>query len=565
MSRALPARSPLADSPTWPEEFRDRYRRLGHWLPETFDGWLRARTSEHAGRVAVIGTDAGRRPVRWTYGDLEDQIELWAGRFGGLGIRAGDRVVVQLPNIVEFVPVVFGLFRIGALPVFALPGHRERELAQFCRIADAAAHVVCGLADGVDFRGLHAVVAARLDGVAPPLLVDVQRPPAAGAAVPAPREPEEVGFLQLSGGTTGISKLIPRTASDYLYSVRESTTICGLTADSRLLVVLPVAHNFPMSSPGILGMLHVGGSIVLAPDPSPRTAFDLIERERVTIASLVPPLAQAWLSTARRRPPRLDSLELLQVGGAKLAPAVADDIGPVLGVGLQQVFGMAEGLVNYTRAGDPDDIVRISQGLPISPDDELRIVDPETGVVVAPGAEGVLQTRGPYTIRGYYRDPAANRVSFTDDGFYVTGDLVRQLPTGHLVVTGRVKDQINRGGEKIAAAEVEDLLLTHPAVRDAVVVGLPDDYLGERTCAFIVPDEAGRAAAEDAAGRGSGLARELGATLRSAGLATFKLPDQYRFLSELPATGVGKNSRRDLRALLTERFTEPPRTTGRPA
>ena len=263
--------------------------------------------------------------------------------------------------------------------------------------------------------------------------------------------------------------------------------------------------------------------------------------------------------------PRLDSLELLQVGGAKLAPAVADDIGPVLGVGLQQVFGMAEGLVNYTRAGDPDDIVRISQGLPISPDDELRIVDPETGVVVAPGAEGVLQTRGPYTIRGYYRDPAANRVSFTDDGFYVTGDLVRQLPTGHLVVTGRVKDQINRGGEKIAAAEVEDLLLTHPAVRDAVVVGLPDDYLGERTCAFIVPDEAGRAAAEDAAGRGSGLARELGATLRSAGLATFKLPDQYRFLSELPATGVGKNSRRDLRALLTERFTEPPRTTGRPA
>ena len=549
---ALPLRQPAAAYPTYPDDVRATYRRLGYWTQETFADFVADRTTRFADRTAVVGRRATGEEVRWTYAELAAQAELVARRLTALGVRPGDRVVLALPNVVEYVAAVCGLFRMGAVPVFALPTHRERELTQFCTLADAAALVVAGGEAGVDHVALHAEVSRLVGerGVEPPALVDVRTWSCAPEAdlPPAPQAPqgsESLAFLQLSGGTTGISKLIPRMAADYLYSVRESATICELDADTVMLVVLPASHNFPMSSPGILGVLHVGGTVVLARDPSPRTGFGLIERERVTITALVPPLAQAWISAARRRTPDLSSLRTLQVGGAKLNDVVAREVGPVLGARLQQVFGMAEGLVNYTRADDPDELVLTTQGRPISPHDEVRVVDADDRDV-PDGEEGALLPRGPYTIRGYYRadEPGGpNQTSFTADGFYRTGDLVRRLPSGHLVVTGRDKDQINRAGEKIATDEIEGLLLAHPDVLDAVAVGLPDDRLGERIC-VVVRVEPGRPRPDD-----------LAAHLEAAGLATYKMPDSYEFLDELPETHVGKTSRRELRRLLADHLT----------
>jgi 2,3-dihydroxybenzoate-AMP ligase len=524
-------RSPLAPVRSWPEDVRRRYRELGLWTDETFDGFVADRTERFADRTALVGRDTHGTEHRWTYADLRDRATAAAARLHAAGVEPGDRVVVALPNVVEYAAVVLGLFQLGALPVFALPTHRETELSHFCEVADAAALVLCGT--DVDAVALHAEVAERLT-VAPPSLVDVSTWDGAAPdlALPRPdRGAEDIAFLQLSGGTTGLSKLIPRTAADYLYSVRESARICELDERSTMLVALPVSHNFPMSSPGILGVWHTGGTVVLARDPSPRTAFGLIERERVDIVPLVPPLAQAWISAARRRRPDLSSLRLVQVGGARLSEAVTEQVQPVLHGRLQQVFGMAEGLVNYTRADDPDELVLTTQGRPISDHDEVRVDE-----------DGRLQTRGPYTIRGYYRAEEADRDSFTADGFYCTGDLVRQLPSGHLVVTGREKDQINRGGEKISPDEIETPLLAHPDVLDAVAVGVPDALLGERLCAVvrIEPDRT---------------APDLAAHLRASGLATHKLPDEFRFLDTLPETHVGKNSRRDLRRLLAQQLS----------
>jgi len=547
-------RSPLAAVRGWPEEFRARYREAGLWTEETHHRFIADRITRFAGNTALVGNDARGVEQRWSYAELAVEADRAAAVLHAHGVREGDRVVLALPNVVEFVAFVTGCFRLGALPVFAQPGHREAELTQFCLMADAAALVICGDVAGHDHRALAARVAeqVRERGGTPAALVDVQEltePPSTVVAHPSAGA-EEIAFLQLSGGTTGISKLIPRTHADYLYSVRASADICGLDESTVMLVVLPAAHNFAMSSPGILGVLHVGGTVVLAPDPSPRTAFRLLARERVTIAALVPPLAQAWLSSARRRRPNLSSLEVLQVGGAKLADAVAAELEPVLGVRVQQVFGMAEGLVNYTRHDDPDDVRLTSQGLPISDLDEIRIVDPADPdePEVADGEEGALLTRGPYTIRGYYRDEIADRDAFTPDGFYRTGDLVRRLPSGHLVVTGRAKDQINRAGEKVATEEVEQPLLAHPDVLDAVALGLPDPYLGERVCVVVRP-EAGVAADDD-------LAHRLLGHLRATGLATWKLPDDVRFLETFPLTHVGKNSRRELRRILTSQLQE---------
>lgn len=559
----MSTRSPLAPVRGFPASDALRYRELGLWSEETFAGLIAERTTRFADREAVVGRDAHGTEQRWTYADLAERVERAAAHFAAQGVAQGDRVVHALANTVEYVAVVLGLFRLGALPVFALPAHRERELGEFCATADAAALVLGGTR--AEAGELHALVSERVGarGVSAPTLIHVadvlgdvdspapERVPEAGAVA------NQIAFLQLSGGTTGVSKLIPRTHADYLYSVRASAEICGLDADARMLVVLPAAHNFPMSSPGILGVLHVGGCVVLAPDPSPRTAFALVERERVTIASLVPPLAQAWIAAAPRRRPDLSSLRLLQIGGARLAPAVAREVRTVLGVRLQQVFGMAEGLVNYTRAEDPEDLVVECQGRPISDLDEVRVVDAEDRDV-PDGSDGELLTRGPYTIRGYYRADRADAESFTPDGYYRTGDLVRRLPSGHIVVTGRIKDQVNRSGEKIACDEIEDLLLAHPGVRDAVAVGVPDPYLGERLAVVVVPASATGPTA------GAALTEQLRSHLVAEGLATFKMPDQFAFVDELPTTGVGKNSRRDLRRLLAERLDAPVNPASQP-
>ncbi|MBS4102881.1 (2,3-dihydroxybenzoyl)adenylate synthase, partial [Tsukamurella paurometabola] len=361
------------------------------------------------------------------------------------------------------------------------------------------------------------------------------------SGAPATVDPEGLAFLQLSGGTTGVPKLIPRTHADYLYSVRESARICGLGPGSRFLVVLPVAHNFPMSSPGILGVLWAGGTVVLGTDPAPPRAFPLIEAEKVTMTSLVPPLAMLWLQAraggGAGATADLSSLDVLQVGGAKFPPEAARRVAPELGCRLQQVFGMAEGLVNYTRDDDPEDLVLGTQGRAISPDDEVRVLD-DDGKPVADGDPGHLWTRGPYTIRGYLGGVDAE--SFDAEGFYRTGDIVRRLPSGHLVVEGRAKDQINRGGEKIAAEEVENHLLAHPLVIDAAIVAVADEFLGERTCAVLLT------------GDDRPTVPDVKKFVRARGVAEYKVPDRVEFVAEFPTTGVGKISRRELRRALAD-------------
>ncbi|MFE9097121.1 (2,3-dihydroxybenzoyl)adenylate synthase [Streptomyces sp. NPDC007264] len=533
-----------ADAPTWPAEFAERYRAAGHWRGETFGQMLRARAGQHPDRIAVVDpAGAGRR---WTYAELDGRADRLASGFLAAGIRRGDRVVVQLPNVAEFFETVFALFRIGALPVFALPAHRDVEIAYFCSFSEAVAYVVADVHEGYDYREL----ATRVKAKAPTLrhvfvvgepgehtrLADVPRDPVAHDGPDA----GDLAFLQLSGGSTGVPKLIPRTHDDYLYSVRASDEVCAVDEHSVYLVVLPVAHNFPLSSPGSLGALAAGGRVVLCPRPDPDTAFPLVEREGVTLTGLVPPLALMWTEAATAGRYDLSSLEVLLVGGAKFSEAAARRVRPALGCALQQVFGMAEGLVNYTRLDDDEETVVTTQGRPLSPDDEIRIVDDEDRDV-APGRTGHLLTRGPYTIRGYWRAQEHNARSFTADGFYRTGDLVRATRSGDLVVEGRAKDQINRGGEKVAAEEVENVILGHPSVHDVSVVAVPDDYLGERTCAYVILRQGAEL-------RPAALRRFV----RERGLAAYKVPDRVEFVDAFPHTGVGKVSKKDLRTTAAE-------------
>ncbi|HEL2978883.1 TPA: AMP-binding protein [Stenotrophomonas maltophilia] len=542
---ASPDSSRLPLQQVWPDDLIVHYRETGHWRGETFPAFLRERAERYADDIAVVAGD-----VRLSYAQLWHE----AGRIGAgllaLGLQPGERVLVQLGNSAGFITTICGLFRAGLVPVYALPAHRITELVHFASKAEASTYVTTDVHDGFDHRTLARALQAEVPAIREVVIDgDAQEFTALETLqgdrgqLPADPDPQSVAFLQISGGSTGLSKLIPRTHDDYIYSFRASNAICGIDRDSVYMVALPAAHNFPMSSPGFFGALYAGARVVLSPGPGPDAAFPLIARERVTCCGLVPPLALLWAQAAATSRHDLSSLQVLQVGGAKLVPEAARRVIDGLGCTLQQVFGMAEGLVNYTRLDDPEELIVACQGRPISPDDEVRVVD-DHDQPVAEGEVGHLLTRGPYTIRGYHNDAVANARSFTDDGFYRTGDRVQQLPGGYLVVQGRAGDHINRAGEKISAEEIEDHLLAHPGVFDAAVVSIPDEYLGERSCAFVIPQgEPFKAPA-------------LKAWMRTRGLAAFKVPDQVVFVDSFDTTAVGKISRRELRAQLRARHLQ---------
>ncbi|MCU1646381.1 MAG: AMP-binding protein [Nocardia sp.] len=523
----------------FPADIAEGYRQAGYWAGRPLGELLSEAARQWPDRPALLA-DPGTPGAGATYDQLDVAADRMAHGMLALGLRPGDRVVVQLPNVLEFVPVLFGLLRAGIIPVLTLPAHRRAEIEHLTRLSGAVAYVIADRLGDFDYRTLAEQVQTAVPALRhvlvlgdPGAFTDLHSVPAEGDSLPE-IDATDIALMLVSGGTTGLPKLIARTHDDYTYNAESSAALCELGPDDVYLATLPVAHNFPLSCPGILGTIATGGGMVFITDPSPENAFAAIERHGVTVTAVVPPLAQLWCAAVEWEEAELASLRLLQVGGARLAEVNAREVEPALKVRLQQVFGMAEGLLNYTRLDDSDEMVCTTQGRPLSPTDEVRVVDAD-GNDVPDCEEGELLTRGPYTIRGYYRAPEHNSRAFTPDGYYRSGDLVRRLPSGHLMVSGRIKDVINRGGENISCDELEEHLLALPAVRHAAAVGLPDATLGERVCAVLVVD-----------GEMPSLAA-VKTFLTERGLATYKLPDVLRRADTLPVTAVGKIDKKVLR------------------
>jgi len=534
----------------WPEELAREYERAGWWRG-------RALGSEIATVADVRGTATALvdGAIRLSYASLLARADALASRLtDGLGLRRGDRIVVQLPNCWPFVVLMLGCLRAGIVPVMALPAHRQHELAYLCEHGEARALAVPGVLRGFDHQDmaerllassatLRHIMVAGPDVRHTDLTALCAEPDDAAAdrarwdAVPPGGR--DVAVFLLSGGTTGLPKLIARTHNDYSYNARASAELCRLGEGTVYLVALPASHNFPLACPGILGTLLAGGTVVMLASPDPHAVFTTVAREGVTISAVVPAVAQRWLAhAAGAGNGQLHTLDVLQVGGARLADELARQVRPVLGATLQQVFGMAEGLLNYTRLDDPDEVICETQGRPLSPGDQVRIVDAE-GRDRSDGEPGALLTRGPYTPRGYYRAPAQNARAFTPDGWYASGDVVRRRPDGNLVVEGRDKDMINRGGEKISAEEVENLVYRMAGIAQVAAVAAPDAELGERVCVFVVP-RPGTYITLDAIRDG----------MATAGVARFKWPERLEVVAELPVTKVGKLDKKALREIL---------------
>src|SRR5215470_10021821 len=534
----------LAGVVKFPPEYAKRYRARGYWQDKALATEFAAVFERFAGRLALID---GER--RFTYAEVDRLSDNLARNLIALGLKPLDRIVLQLPNVAEFVILYFALQKIGAIPIAALATHRYSEVSQFVDIAQAVACVyperqgdfafgpmVARVADASPCLKFRIVLGATGPGeLSLTELIDRPAPATAGALPGFAADPEDPCIFQLSGGTTGVPKLIPRTHNDYAYNSKTAAPVCGVNGESVLLLALPIAHNLPLACPGIQGYLFNGAKVVLCASTRPEAMLPLVERHRVTHLKVVPALLIRLVDSPEIGRFDLSSLRVIQSGGQRMQPEVRLRTRRLIPTAtVQENFGMSEGMLFFVRLDDPKEVLLETCGRPISPDDEVLLVDDE-GKEVAPGEVGELTCRGPYTLRGYFGVPEYNARQFTRDGFYCSGDLMWRHPSGNYVVAGRKKDLINRGGEKISAEEIENLILAHPAVQNVACVAMPDPALGEKMCACLVLRKNRKLAFE-----------ELIEFLKDKEIARFKLPESMLICDDFPVSTFGKVSKKVL-------------------
>jgi 2,3-dihydroxybenzoate-AMP ligase len=542
----------LAGVVPFPPEFARRYREKAYWRDRSLAEEFGAAFARFADRVAVV--DRGKSS---TYAEVDRAAERLASNLLDAGLKPLDRVVVQLPNVTEFVLLYLALQKIGCIPIAALATHRYLEISQFAKLSGASACVTPDRYGDFDFREMvdrvrgeaASVKLAIVLGDAPSGFLSlaelISRPPrrAPGELRKLRIDPTEPAVFQLSGGTTGVPKLIPRTHNDYAYNSRIAAEVCGVTGDSVLLLALPIAHNLPLACPGLQGYFYCGGKVVLSTSTRPGDLFRLIKEHCVTHLKVVPALLIRLINDPDIGKYDLSSLKVIQSGGQRMQPEVRIRTKQLIpSATVQENFGMSEGMLFFVRLDDPEDVRLETCGRPLSPDDEVRLVDDE-GKEVPRGEVGELTCRGPYTLRGYFGVPEYNARQFTPDGFYRSGDLMRLHPSGNYVVEGRKKDLINRGGEKISAEEIENLILSHPAVQNIACVAMPDPDLGEKTCACVIL-RPGRSLALE----------ELTRFLSEKEIAKFKLPERLEILPEFPLSSFGKVSKKALVEMVAKKL-----------
>ncbi|MDP2643805.1 MAG: AMP-binding protein [Desulfobacterales bacterium] len=535
----------------YPDSFAIKYKERGYWRDKTIGDEFDEFVARYWNRVALSFQG---QPV--SYGQLGARVNRLALHFVNLGLKTYDRMIFQLPNEPEAIYCFYAAVKIGVIPIAALPAHREAEISYFARFTGARAHAVPSGGKEFSHQGLSRKIRQQAPELAYTFVsgpgVDEDFISIAGlledrieerVSVEALKkyrpDPMEPAVFQLSGGTTGVPKVIPRTHNDYSANYRRAAELTHMGVDSVMGIAIPINHNFAMSSPGFLGTLYSGGRVVPVASTKTEAVFEAIEKEKITVMPTPPALLIRWMESEALSHYDLSSLEVVLAGGAKLSSEAAKRIKPLLGCDFHQNLGMSEGMLFWSRRDDPEEILLNTQGAPMYADDEIRVVD-ENDRDVPPGETGALLVRGPTTIRGYYNSPEYNKKAFTADGFYRTEDIVRIIRGRYVSVEGRSKDTINRGGEKISAEEVENHILAHPKVENCAYVAMPDRQLGEKGCAFVSLKANRRLSFDE-------LIRFLKTQRR---IAAFKMPERLELVREFPMTKVGKIDKKELRRII---------------
>lgn len=539
----------------YPAERAARYRASGAWSEKPTTVRLHESALAHADRLALITEDA-----TYTYRELDERTDRIAAGLVALGLQHRAPVIFQVNNRDTTVLAWYGVLKAGLIPVATLSQHRRHEIGHISNKVGAAAHLVeAGLSfDLVGFaREIadgHPTLRHILTIGAPGGQTSTVRIEDLGAdidaaharslveSIEARTDPEDIAVFQLSGGTTGVPKVIPRIHAEYWNNGQYYAAAFGWTAESRIAHLIPVIHNAGISC--ALHAAHSVGATLVLGTPDAVASFPLLERSGVTDVLIGHGHYQPAASDAFD--PVLKTVRHTLLSGAKVPPELFAKLDDGDRHWAGQMFGMSEGMFIVTPLDAPEAARRATVGVPIAPDDEIEILDPNSEEPVAAGEVGELCCRGPYTIPGYFGSPEHNATAFTTDGFYRTGDLAALHEFDgrkYVSIEGRIKDLINRGGEKVNAEEVELLLLRHEGISAAAVVAMPDERLGEKACAFLVStsgDEFTMA--------------EVQRHMDALGVAKFKWPERLIWVSSLPQTNVGKINKKLMRADIIERL-----------
>ena len=544
--------SVLLDGVRYPDE--DHLRRYvgeGYLTGETLVGAFRQSFRDHRDRLALVGPEG-----EFTYQELDEQTDRLGAALLALGLCPLDRAVFQCGNSNELLFAFLGCLKAGIIPLCSLQAFRKLEVGYLGNLCEARLHFVQGddpKFDDVAFAeemqaevpSLRFILQARGERRGSAVLLadlirDMPLTRAQQLLAEVTHEPFQAAVFQLSGGTTGVPKIIPRFQNEYLYNMRAVAACNGYTADDVLFFPTPYMHNLNMGcffGPFLLS----GAKVTVAPDIGEDTLQSLVRDYEPTWFGVAGPILN------RIAPELLRGTSADKARRNFIAPKNATNLTRLTGSPTHHIFGMTEGVIMFTRPEDPPEIREQSIGYPVSDADEVHIVHPGTEDPVLDGEVGEALFRGPYTIRGYYKSEKEDVTRFTADGFYRSGDLMSaQVVDGkrYYFFRGRIKDVVDRGGEKINAEELENVINQHPAILASAVVGMPDKVYGERVCAFVLLKPAAAAA---------GLTLpELTQYLQEAGLAKFKWPERVEIIPEFPLTASGKLSK----VLLRDRIVQ---------
>ncbi len=544
----------------WPEDHIKMFKEAGYWEDIPFGDHLDRWASEYADKSALAFDDK-----EITYRQMHEHAIRLAYHMITNGIKTYDRVAIQMHNVPELVYCVYACLKIGAIPICSLPTYRWTEFSFLVNESEATAFVThAGTVKGFD----HEAFAHELREASPSLkyvltagtpsrsdMFSIQEVLSSNIDLDSAKkeiaryrpDPMEPALFQLSGGTTGVPKIIPRSHNDYYCNAKCSSKALDFNSSTKPVMVLPLMHNFALVN-GLFAVHLAGGTVVLTESLAPKSVLQKIAMNRANIMITVPVLLHRLLDLSEEEREQYDysSLERVLWGGNPVAPDVQLKFRDTFQCDTDQTYGMAEGLICWTRASDSLDVKLYTQGRPVSQADEVKVMDVMTGTEVPQGESGECWARGPYTLRGYYKSPERNKEVFSEDGFYKTGDLIRRDADGNITVVGRLKDCVSRGAEKINAEEVERHIEKFAKVKNAAIVGMPDKVMGERVCAFVVP----------LPGATFTLSELQEFLLEERKIAKYKLPERLEFIDELPVTKVGKFEKKSLRERITRILEE---------
>lgn len=531
-----------------PEDRAQRYFASGAWERRTVGDALRATARRCPDRTALI-TDEGSL----TFQELDERSERLGAALLQQGLRPADRALFQMGTTLDTAVALLACYKAGIVPVCTLPQHRELEIGQLARQTRARGYFVQADFGSFDLTGFAAAMVAASDTLAHLIVArgnggahaDTQAliddmPLSEATALLQRQGPgcEDVLSFQLSGGTTGMPKIIPRFHAEYLGHALACARRYGMEETERIIWSLPLLHNAAQVYV-LIPVVAMGVSAVLMPRVDVPRMLELIEQHRVTRAMSIGPIAPQIMAYDRLADHDIRSLRLF------ITMSAAARLEAHLGVPCSNLFGITEGLLLGTPADAPALARHHTQGWSGCPDDEIRLLRPGTEEPVAPQEMGELCFRGPATLPGFFDAPQANAAAFTSDGFYRSGDMMTaRVVDGQTCYAfeGRLRDNINRGGEKIGCEEVEAQVGAHPAIAEAKLVAMPDAYYGEKGCVFVILRP----------GHAAPTVPELAAFLTGRGLAKYKCPERIEQIDAFPVTKVGKLDKAALRQSVAE-------------